>query len=159
MRHLHGNTRYTEEHRAKARRWFVENDKTPEQIAETLGCSTRTVQAWIREGEWRDARLSYLQIQGIPLEDLEERALRRLLSRLSDEADRLEPSELLELLSNVNRFKALIAKRQGYRLLDAALVVGDEFQAFVVRECPEEAPVILQGWKTFLDALQKRGSE
>lgn len=152
----HGNTRFTDEHRAKARRVFVEEGKTPDQVAEVIGCSSRTVQTWIKEGHWRDARETWLQVHDIPLEDLEERALRRLMGRLDREGDDLQIPELLNLLGNVNKFKLMIAKRKGYRLMDAALVVGEEFQAFVLRECPAEAQALLEAWKAFLDELQRR---
>ena len=155
---LHGNTRFTDEHRAKGRRLYVEEGKTPDQVSSAIGCSTRTVQAWIKEGRWKDARETWLQVHGIPLEDLEERALRKLLGRLERDGDGLEIPELLNLLGNVNKFKLMIAKRQGYRLMDAALVVGEEFQAFVLRECPDEAPTLLEAWKAFLDELQRRSA-
>jgi hypothetical protein len=158
MRRPHGNTRWTPEDRAKARRFFVEEGKTPDPISEAIGCSARTIQIWIKEGHWREARESWLQVHGIPIEDLEERALRKLLGRLDAEADHMPTKDLLDLLSNVNKFKVLIAKRQGYRLVDAALVVGEEFQAFVLRECPEEAPGLLEAWKGFLDDLQRRNA-
>lgn len=154
----HGNTRFGDEEKAKARRAFVEEGKAPDGISKEIGCSSRTVQMWIKEGRWRDARESWLQVHGIPLEDLEERALRRLLGRLDADVDKLATKDLLELLSNVNKFKVLIAKRQGFRLVDAALVVGEEFQAFVLRECPEEASALLEAWKGFLDEIQRRSA-
>ncbi len=152
----HGNTRWTDEDRAKARRLFIEDAKTPDQVSEAIGCSSRTVQAWAKEGHWREARESWLQVHGMALDDLEERALRRLLGRLDRDGDDLPIPDLLSLLGNVNKFKLMIAKRQGYRLMDAALVVGEEFQAFVLKECPEEAPALLEAWKGFLDEMQRR---
>lgn len=155
----HGNTRWTDEHRAEARRLYVEQGKLPAEISPAIGCSTRTVQTWIKEGDWRAAREGWLSVHGMPVEDLEDRALRRLLGRLERDGDTLPTKELLELLSNVNKFKALIAKRQGFRVLDAALVVGEEFEAFVLRECPEEAPQLLQAWKEFLEDLNRRSAQ
>lgn len=154
----HGNTRWTDEDKAKARRLFVEEAKTPDQISNVIGCSSRTVQTWVKEGHWREARESWLQVHGIPLDDLEERALRRLLGRLERDGDAMEIPELLSLITNVNKFKLMIAKRMGYRLMDAALVVGEEFQAFVLRECPEEAPALLEAWKAFLEEMQRRSA-
>lgn len=154
----HGNTRFSDEDRAKARRLYVEEGEGLEAIAKVVGCSTRTLGVWVRDGDWKEDRASWLRVHAVPLEDLEERAIRKLLGRLEREADALEPDALLALLTNINRFKALIAKRQGYRLLDAALVVGEEFQAFVLQECPEEAPVLLDAWKKFLEDMQRRAS-
>lgn len=155
---VHGNTRFTEEHRVKARRLFVEEGRSPEEAAAAIGASARTVQGWIRDLGWREARASWVEVHGIPLEELEERALRKLLGRLETEAATMEPGELLSLLTNVNRFKALIAKAQGFRLVDAALVVGEDFQGFVLREFPQEAPRLLEAWKAYLDDLGRRGA-
>lgn len=153
---LHGNTRFTEEHRVKARRLFVEEGKGADEAAQAIGASSRTVQSWIRDLGWREARAAWVEVHGISLEDLEDRALRKLLGRLELEAATLEPEALLSLLTNVNRFKALIAKQQGFRLVDAALVVGEDFQAFVLREFPNEATRLLEAWKAFLDDVGRR---
>jgi transposase-like protein len=153
---VHGNTRYGHDHKHQARALYVEAGVHAEKVAEEIGCSLRTVQTWIRENGWREARKGWTEVHAIPLEDLEERALRKVLSRLELEADHLDTKALLELLTNVNRFKTLIAKRQGYRLVDAALVVGDEFQAFILHECPEDAPRLLDAWRSFIDDLAKR---
>lgn len=155
---LHGNTRFTEEHRVKARRLFVEEGKSADEAAKAIGASARTVQGWIRDLDWREARAAWVEVHGISLEDLEERALRKLLGRLELEAATLEPEALLSLLTNVNRFKALIAKQQGFRLVDAALVVGEDFQSFVLREFPNEAPRLLEAWKAFLDDVGRRNA-
>ncbi len=154
----HGNTRFGDEHKAQARKLYVEEGRNAEEVAAAVGCSARTVQAWIKEHAWREAKASWAQVNGVPLEELEERALRKVLGRLEADADGLEPKALLDLLTNVNRFKTLIAKCQGYRLLDAALVVGEDFQAFVLREIPEEAPRLLEAWRSFLDDLAKRAA-
>ncbi|MDR3684767.1 MAG: helix-turn-helix domain-containing protein [Geothrix sp.] len=153
---VHGNTRFTAEDRVKARRLYVEEGSNVEQIAAIIGCSERTVQSWIRDLGWKDARSAWVEVHGIPLEELEERALRKLLGRLEREASELQPAELLSLLTHVNRFKALIAKQQGYRLMDAALVVGEDFQSFVLREFPNEATRLLEAWKAFLDEVNRR---
>ena len=156
MAHVHGNTRFTEEHRVKARRLFVEEGASADQVAAVIGASSRTIQSWVRDLGWREARASWVEVHGIPLEELEERALRKLLGRLENEASGMEPGALLNLLSQVNRFKALIAKQHGFRVMDAALVVGEDFQGFVVREFPNEAPRLLEAWKAFLDELGRR---
>lgn len=154
----HGNTRFGEEEQARAKRLYVEQGQGAEEVAAAIGCSTRTVQTWIRNLDWRPARTAWVELTGIPLEDLEERALRKILNRLERDADTLSSKELLDLLGNVNKFKVLLAKRQGYRLLDAALVVGEEFQAFVLREAPEEAPHLLEAWRSFLEDVQRRNA-
>jgi transposase len=153
---VHGNTRFGEEHRVKARRLFVEEGATADQVAKVIGASSRTIQGWIRDLGWREARTAWMEVHGISLEELEDRALRKLLGRLENEAATLEAGELLSLLTNVNRFKALIAKQQGFRLVDAALVVGEDFQGFVLREFPNEAPRLLEAWKAFLDDVSRR---
>ncbi|WP_257311128.1 hypothetical protein [Geothrix fuzhouensis] len=153
---VHGNTRFGEEHRVKARRLFVEEGASADQVAKVIGASSRTVQSWIRDLGWREARATWVEVHGISLEELEDRALRKLLGRLETSAATLEPEALLALLTNVNRFKALIAKQQGFRLVDAALVVGEDFQAFVLREFPNEAPRLLEAWKAFLDDVSRR---
>lgn len=152
----HGNTRFTDQDRAKARRLFVEDGQSMQAIQEEIGCSPRTLGIWAKEMGWRDERASWIRIHSVPLEDLEERAIRKLMGRLERDAEDLAPETLLSLLTNINRFKALIAKRQGYRVLDAALVVGEDFQEFVLRECPDEAPVLLEAWKNFIEDLQRR---
>ena len=153
---VHGNTKFTEADRVKARRLFVEEGATADQVAAVIGASSRTVQGWVRDLGWRDARAAWVEVHGISLEELEDRALRKLLGRLENEAATLEPDALLALLTNINRFKALIAKQQGFRLVDAALVVGEDFQAFVLREFPNEAPRLLEAWKAFLDDVSRR---
>lgn len=155
----HGNTRWTDEHRAEARRLYVEQGKSPDEVSGVIGCSSRSVQTWVKEGAWREARQGWLSVHGMPVEDLEDRALRRLLGRLEREGDALPVKELLELLRTINSFKQLIAKRQGFRVVDAALVVGDEFEAYVLRECPEEAPHLLEAWKGFLEDLNRRSAQ
>lgn len=156
---VHGNTRWTAEDQARARRLYVEEGKSVKECAKALGCSDRTVHTWVKNGRWREAREGWLAINGVPIEDLEERALRRILGRLDREGDNLQTKELLDLLKHVNQFKLMIAKRQGYRLLDAALVVGDEFTNWVLAECPVEAPCILEAWKGFLDDTQQRSAQ
>jgi transposase-like protein len=153
----HGNTRFGDDDKARAKRLYVEQGKSAHEVAEDIGCSSRTVQIWIRDLDWAPARAAWVELQGVPVEALEERALRRILARLEKDADTLPSKELLDLLGNVNKFRALLAKRQGYRLLDAALVVGEEFQAFVLRECPDEAPRLLNAWREFLEDVQRRG--
>ena len=153
---IHGNTRFGEEEKARAKRLYVEQGQSAEEVADAIGCSTRTVQGWIKGLDWKIARSAWIELTGVPLEDLEERALRKILNRLERDADTLSSKELLDLLGNVNKFKALLAKRQGYRLLDAALVVGEEFQAFVLKEAPEEAPRLLEAWRSFLEDIQRR---
>jgi len=125
-------------------------------VLKEIGCSPRTLGIWAKDMGWKDDRASWIRIHAVPLEDLEERAIRKLMGRLERDAETLEPEILLSLLTNINRFKALIAKRQGYRVLDAALVVGEDFQEFVLRECPDEAPVLLEAWKNFIEDLQRR---
>jgi transposase-like protein len=159
MTRVHGNTRWTAEHQAKARRLYVEEGRSAREIAKEVGPSERRIHEWAREDNWKKARAEWAQISGVPLEALEEKALRRLMGRLEREGDELPTEELLALLKYITAFKTLIHKRQGYRLLDAALVVGDEFQAFVLAECPAEAPRLLEAWKGFITDLQQRSAQ
>ena len=154
----HGNTRFSDADKAKARRLYVEDGLSMDAVTQAIGCSARTTGIWAAAGNWKEDRASWLRVHNVPIEDLEDRAIRKLMGRLEREADALAPETLLSLLTNINRFKALIAKRQGYRVLDAALVVGEEFQTFVLQEFPEEAPVLLNAWKEFLEELNRRTS-
>lgn len=153
---VHGNTRYGAEDRAKARRLFVQEGKTFAEIAEELGPSHRTVELWCRAEDWREQRRSWIEETGTPLEDLEERAYRKVLSRLDRDSEQLPSTELLALFGALSRYKSLLVKSSGVRLVDAVLAVAPEFEAYILRERQADAAPVLEGWKSFVDEIARK---
>jgi alkyl sulfatase BDS1-like metallo-beta-lactamase superfamily hydrolase len=136
--------------KAAARKLFVEDGLSYLDVGARLTIPEATVRNWSKKGHWETARD---EIAG-SAKSLYEMALKVLKAKLVH-LESLPPEEVTtSVLDGLNKlFIVVQSARETVRLLEAAVIAGEEFVAFVRRTVPDEATraKVYETWDAFLE--------
>lgn len=142
--------KYREDVKMVARRLFVEDGRTPEEIADTIQVSMSTVHKWIKKYHWDTAR-EELSGSARTVFEMLLKALRRMVEHLNS----LPPEEVsTSLLDGLHKLmKSTMEARDSVPLLESVVMAGEEFVAFIRREVPDEKTrtIVYEQWDKFLE--------
>jgi len=139
--------------RAQARRMYVEDGKSPSEIAELLSLSESTVWSWVTKYDWRKEREEHLGGKQSIFE-LASNTLRVKLTEMQELApEQITPAMLdgiTKLVKVVERAKTEV------RVFECVVIAAESFVPFVQREVPDEETRarIFEVWENFLDSVK-----
>lgn len=142
--------RWSQDVRAAARRLFVEEGLSYLDVGARLDVPESTVRKWSKDGHWE---LSREEMAGSTrsLYEMAQKILRNKLQQI----EKLDPDQVTTaMLDGLQKLMNTVqAARETVRLLEAAVVTGEEFVSWVRREIPDEATrsVVYDAWHRFLD--------
>lgn len=142
--------RWGVEVRAAARKLFVEEGLSFLDVGARLKIPESTARKWSKAGNWERARE---ELSG-SARTLYEMALKILKAKLQ-QIEQLPPDQVTTgMLDGLNKLMLTVQNaRETVRLLEAAVIAGEEFIGFIRRTVPDEATrtVIYNEWEKFLD--------
>ncbi len=136
--------------KAAARKLFVEEGLSYLDVGARLKVPESIVRKWSKTGNWERSRE---ELSG-SARTLYEMALKILKAKLM-QLEQLPPEQITTgQLDGLNKLMLTVQNaRETVRLLEAAVIAGEEFIGFIRRTVPDEATrtIIFHEWERFLD--------